>query len=57
MAILKKKLSFVYEKAEQEIEAQILDGRLKAGDCKEDLSALTDRLLAWCREILTAWGE
>ena len=33
MAILKKKLSFVYEKAEQEIEAQILDGRLKAGDC------------------------
>ena len=30
---------------------------LKAGTCRDDLSALTDRLLAWCREILTAWGE
>ena len=30
---------------------------LKAGTCREDLTALTDRLLAWCREILTAWGE
>ena len=26
----------------------------KAGTCREDLTALTDRLLAWCREILTA---
>lgn len=33
MAVLKKKISFVYDKVEQEIEAQILDGRLKAGDC------------------------
>lgn len=25
---------------------------LKAGECQEDLPALTDRLLAWCRDVI-----
>ena len=40
MVLLKKKLGFVYEKAEREIEEQILSGRLKAGDCVLSENAL-----------------
>ena len=25
---------------------------LKAGECREDLTALTDRLFAWCRDVI-----
>ena len=25
---------------------------LKAGACREDLTALTDRLFAWCRDVI-----
>ena len=40
MVQLKKKLGFVYEKAERELEEQILSGRLKAGDCVLSENAL-----------------
>ena len=29
---------------------------LKAGECQEDLPALTDRLLAWCRDVICRYG-
>ena len=29
---------------------------LKAGACREDLTALTDRLLAWCRDVICQYG-
>ena len=29
---------------------------LKARSCREDLTALTDRLLAWCRDVICRYG-